>query len=212
MKTQDLIGLLAHDPMPAAPPVHRQLLRPVLGSGLACGLMVAAFFGINPQLRAMLVHPAFVTKMLWLASVVGFSCYGLLRLSRPGVSVGHTFWGLGLSMLAMASLGVGQSMQANPGSRLALWVGESWLSCSVSILALSLPVLGALLWALRQMAPTRPRLTGMAAGAMAGGIAASLYSLHCTETTFGFFAAWYGGGLLLVSGVGALLGEKLLRW
>jgi hypothetical protein len=91
-------------------------------------------------------------------------------------------------------------------------MGSSWLACAVSILVLSLPVLGALLWALRQLAPTQPRLAGAVAGAMAGGVAASLYSLHCTETTFAFFAAWYGGGLLLTSGLGALLGARLLRW
>ncbi len=212
MKTQDLIGLLAHDPMPAAPAVREQIFKPLLGAAVACGVLVLLFFGINPQLRQMVLHPAFVTKMLWLASVIGFSCYGLLRLSRPGVSVGHTFWGLGLSMLAMSSLGLLQSAQTEPDSRLALWLGSSWMSCSLSILLLSAPVLGALLWALRQLAPTRPRLTGAAAGALAGGVAASLYSLHCPETTFAFYTAWYGGGLLLASGAGALLGARWLRW
>ncbi len=212
MKTQELIGLLAQDPMPAAPAPREQIVKPLLGATLACGLLVLAFWGMHPQLRELFLHPAFITKMLWLASVIGFSCYGLLRLSRPGVSVGHAVWGLVLSMLAMTSLGLIQSMQTEPDSRLALWMGSSWQACSVSILVLSLPVLGALLWALRQLAPTQPRLAGAVAGAMSGGVAASLYSLHCTETAFAFFAAWYGGGLLLASGLGALLGARLLRW
>ncbi|MBM3387460.1 MAG: DUF1109 domain-containing protein [Betaproteobacteria bacterium] len=212
MNTQDLIGLLAHDPMPAAPPARQQLAKPLLGAALACGLLVLLFWGVNPALRQMLAHPAFVIKMLWLALVIGFSGYGLLRLSRPGVSAGPTFWGLGLSMLAMSSLGLLQSAQTEPDSRLALWLGHSWLSCALSIPALSAPLLGALFWALRQLAPTRPRLTGAAAGALAGGVAASLYSLHCTETAVAFFAVWYGGGLLLASAAGALLGARWLRW
>jgi hypothetical protein len=91
-------------------------------------------------------------------------------------------------------------------------MGNSWQSCSVSILVLSSPVLAALLWALRQLAPTRPGLTGAAAGMMAGSVAATLYSLHCTESTFPFFTAWYGGGIVAAGALGALIGPRLLRW
>jgi hypothetical protein len=91
-------------------------------------------------------------------------------------------------------------------------MGGSWEVCSVRIVALSLPVLGALLWALRQLAPTRPALTGAVAGMLAGSLAASIYSLHCTETSLTFFAAWYAGGIILVSGMGAVLGLRILRW
>ncbi|WP_090142802.1 NrsF family protein [Limnohabitans sp. DM1] len=212
MKTQDLIGLLAQDPMPAGPPVHQQLAKSLIGAAMVCTALVLVGFGINPDMGAMAVSPAFLTKMLWLAAVAVFSGYGLLRLARPGVSAGTTFWGLALALLAMMGLGLIQSMQASSEHRLALWMGSSWQVCSVSILGLSLPVLGGLLWALRQLAPTRPALAGAAAGAMAGSVAAACYSLHCTETSFAFFSAWYGGGMLLVSALGSLLGARLLRW
>lgn len=212
MKTQDLIGLLAQDPMPAAAPVRQQLSRALLGAALVCGALLLVFWGLNPDMGTMATNPAFVTKMLWLLALAVFSARGLLRLSRPGVGAGSTFWGLALALLAMGSLGLIQSLQASPDSRMALWMGSSWLTCSLSILALSLPVLGALLWALRQMAPTRPALAGAAAGAMAACVAAGIYSLHCTETAYGFFTAWYGGGILAVSVLGALLGSRLLRW
>jgi hypothetical protein len=91
-------------------------------------------------------------------------------------------------------------------------MGNSWPTCALSILVLSLPLLGALLWVLRQMAPTRPALAGAVAGAMASSMAAGIYSLHCTETAFGFFTVWYGAGMLAVSMLGALLGARLLRW
>ncbi|MEK7346855.1 MAG: DUF1109 domain-containing protein [Pseudomonadota bacterium] len=212
MKTQDLIGLLASDPLPTHKPVRQQLAQPLAWAAAVCGLLVVLVFGINPALSDMARHPAFITKMLWLASLMIFSALGLLRLARPGLNAGHTFWGLSLSMLAMTSLGLVQSLQATPGTRADLWLGASWQACSLSILGLSLPVLGALLWALRQLAPTRPALAGAAAGWMAASVAASLYSLHCTETTFTFFTAWYGGGMLLVSLLGAALGARCLRW
>ena len=212
MRTQDLIGLLAQNPIPAASPVRQQLSRALLRSGLVCGAWLLVFWGLNPNMGTMATHPAFATKMLWLLALAVFSGRGLLRLSRPGMNAGSTFWGLALALLAMGCLGLIQSLQASPGSRMTLWMGDSWQTCTLSILVLSLPVLGALLWALRQLAPTHPALAGAAAGAMAGCVAAGFYSLHCTETTFAFFTAWYGGGMLVVSALGALLGSRLLRW
>ncbi len=212
MKTQDLIGLLASDTLQTRLPARQQLTRPVLIGGLVCAVLMAGLWGINPQLQEMAMRPAFIVKMLWLLSLMGFSVYGLLRLSRPGMKTGHTWTGLGLSWLAMLSLGLLQSWQADAGEHAAQWMGDSWQVCSVSIAALSLPVLGALLWALHQLAPTRPALTGAVAGVMAGSLAASIYSLHCTETSFAFFSLWYVAGMAAVSVLGAVLGPRCLRW
>ena len=115
-------------------------------------------------------------------------------------------------VVRMLSLGLMQWLQTDAGARSAQWMGGSWQVCSVSIVSLSLPVLGALLWALRQLAPTRPALTGAVAGMLAGSLAASIYSLHCPETSLTFFAVWYAGGIALMSVVGAVLGMRVLRW
>lgn len=212
MKTNDLIALLASDTLQPQAPVRSQLLRQLaLGAG-ACGVLLIALFGLNPQMDQMAVHPAFITKMLWLAALMGFSLYGLFRLARPGMTAGHALWGIGLALLAMISLGLVQLLQTESGARSAQWMGGSWQVCSTSIAALSLPVLAALLWALRQLAPTRAALTGAVAGMLAGSLAASIYSLHCTETSFTFYAIWYAGGMALSAGLGALLGWRWLRW
>ncbi len=212
MKTNDLIALLATDTLQTKKTVRQQLLRQLLLGMVVCGMLLWALFGLNPQMDQMAVHPAFITKMLWLTALMGFSLYGLFRLARPGVGAGHTFFGIGLALLAMASLGLLQWLQTDAGARTAQWMGGSWGVCSVSIVALSLPVLGALLWGLRQWAPTRPALTGAVAGMLAGSLAASIYSLHCTETSLTFFAVWYAGGIALASVLGAVLGSHWLRW
>lgn len=212
MKTQELIRLLAQDPLPAGLPVHRQLGQALLGSALVCGAGLLLFWGLNPELGTMVTRAAFATKMLWLLALAFFSGHGLLRLSRPGGGAGPTFWGLALALLAMACLGLIQLLQARPDSRLSLWLGSSWLTCVLSILALSLPVLAALLHTLRQQAPTRPALAGGAAGAMAACVAAGVYSLHCNETAFAFYATWFGGALVAVAALGAWLGGRWLRW
>jgi hypothetical protein len=212
MKTNDLIALLASDTLQTQKPVRRRLRAPLLTGAVVCTLLLLAVFGLNPQMAQMAVHPAFITKMLWLAALMGFSLLGLSRLARPGVGAGHNLVGLGLALMAMLSLGFIQWLQTDTGARTAQWMGDSWQVCSVSIVALALPVLGALLWALRQLAPTRPALTGAVAGMLAGSLAASIYSLHCTETSLTFFAIWYAGGISLVSAFGAAVGARWLRW
>lgn len=212
MKTDDLIALLASDTLRPQAPVRQQLLRYLVLGAVVCGVLLVTLLGLNPQMDKMAVHPAFVTKMLWLTAVMCFSLYGLFRLARPGMSAGHSVVGIGLALLAMLSLGLVQLLQTDSQARTTQWMGGSWQACSVSILALSLPVLAALLWALRQLAPTRPALTGAVAGMLAGSLAASIYSLHCTETSLTFFAIWYVGGMALVTGLGAVVGARLLRW
>ena len=212
MKTDDLIALLATDTLQPQATVRQQLLQKLVLGAVACGVLLIAFFGLNPRMDEMARHPAFATKMLWLAALMVLSLSGLFRLARPGVEAGHTLWGMGLALLAMFSLGLVQLLQTEAGARTAHWMGGSWQVCSVSIVALSLPILGVLFWALRQLAPTRPVLTGAVAGMLAGSLAASIYSLHCPETSLTFFAVWYVGGMALATGLGALLGRRWLRW
>ena len=77
---------------------------------------------------------------------------------------------------------------------------------------LSLPVLVMLVMALRGLAPTRLRAAGLAAGLAAGAIAASIYALHCDESTLPFLTVWYVIGIALPAGLGAAVGPRLLRW
>lgn len=81
-----------------------------------------------------------------------------------------------------------------------------------SILLLSLPAGGGMLLVMRQLAPTRLRLAGAAAGLVAGSGAALVYTLHCPELALPFVALWYLGGMLLPALLGAIIGPRLLVW
>ena len=47
---------------------------------------------------------------------------------------------------------------------------------------------------------------------IAGGVAATVYGLHCPENTFTFVALWYSLGVLLLAALGAVVGRWVLRW
>ncbi|MNT33639.1 hypothetical protein D3C72_1695780 [compost metagenome] len=93
-----------------------------------------------------------------------------------------------------------------------LLMGQSWRICALSIGFMALPVFAATFVALRGLAPTRPALAGAAAGALAGGVGASVYALHCMELTAPFLAVWYVSGIAVPVLLGAALGPRLLRW
>jgi hypothetical protein len=58
----------------------------------------------------------------------------------------------------------------------------------------------------------RPRLTGFMAGLFSGGLAASIYSLHCPELSPVFVGIWYLMGMMIPAITGAILGRKILGW
>jgi hypothetical protein len=91
-------------------------------------------------------------------------------------------------------------------------MGASAMLCPWRVLAAAAPTFVALIWALRGLAPTRPRLAGAAAGLAAGGVGAAAYALSCPETGAPFLAIWYSLGMILPCGIGLLLGPRLLRW
>ena len=133
----------------------------------------------------------------------------VLLLSRSP----HLAHGLGPTIAFSALSGLGLELA---GSLESSWsqrlLGRSPLGCFLCVLVLSLPILAALLAALRAGAPTHPRLAGAMAGLLAGGITTALYTPHCPEDSLLLVVLWHGlavGAALLL---GTLAGGRLLRW
>jgi hypothetical protein len=93
-----------------------------------------------------------------------------------------------------------------------LLLGQSWRVCPILIALLSTPTFAGMFWAVGQMAPVRPRMTGAAIGLLAGATATVAYCLHCPEMAPPFWSTWYLLGMLLPGALGSLLGPRLLRW
>jgi hypothetical protein len=213
MKTNDLIALLATEASatPTVSPLRRCVQATAAGVAVSL-VLVLTLWGLNPELNALAHTQTFWVKVVWLVLTCTFAAPVVMHLARPGVAAGRGVWGIAAALLGMALLALMQVATVDADTGMQLMLGSSWQECSASIAALSVPLLAALLWVLRDMAPTRPALAGASAGLMAGTLASLVYSLHCTETAYAFVAVWYVAGIAVMTGVGALLGSRLLRW
>lgn len=212
MRTTDLIELLARD-VRATPPgvVNRRLLAALLAGGLATLAIVVLGLQCQPLLAAA-QQPWFWMKAAYTGLLTVASVIIVRRLSVPGSNLGAAPLVAGLIVLAMLALAAGQILSTAPADRLALWLGHSWKVCSPLILLLALPIYACLVAAVRRLAPTRPALTGAAAGFAAGALAATIYGLHCPEQAAAFAATWYTLGIAAATALGGITGGRLLRW
>ncbi|MES2977488.1 MAG: DUF1109 domain-containing protein [Pseudomonadota bacterium] len=213
MNTDDLISLLAKDAkaLPSPSPTRRFALT-LVPSLAVCTALVLTLWGINPGLFSLADVPAFWFKMGWLVALSACAWALMQRLSVPAKRARGPANGLALTVAVLLVLGALQWSIADESLRPQLVRGISWRTCTLSIAALSMPVLGVLLWTLKGLAPTRPGAAGAAAGLMAGALAALAYSLHCPELAFTFLALWYGAAISAMTALGALIGRRVLRW
>ncbi|KPF48808.1 hypothetical protein IP87_09415 [beta proteobacterium AAP121] len=211
MKTEDLIDMLARDagPFPRAAVARR--LSPAAAAGCFVSLLLAvAWFGTIPAPMFATAVPW--TKMAYAGALALTAGWWTARLSRPAAPTAQPRRVTVLVLLAMAVVG-GVSLLATPsGSRMDALLGTSWSTCPWNVLALSLPALAAALWAVRGLAPTRPRTAGFAAGLLAGALGALGYALACPEASPAFVAVWYTLGIVSTGALGAALGPRVLRW
>jgi hypothetical protein len=211
MRTDDLIAALAREAGPAPRAVAARRLASAIVLGLlasACGAVV--FIGLVPQV--LFAQPGWWLKLGY-ALVLAATCAPLVaRLARPGVRT-EAAWGAVLAVpAAVLALGAAQLMGGAPAERPRLLFGHSWTHCPWNVLALSLPALAGVLWALRGLAPTQLRAAGFGAGLLAGAVGAAGYALSCEELSMAFVAVWYSLGIGMTGALGAALGPRLLRW
>ena len=211
MKTDDLIQALARGAGPAPRGTVARRIGPVMLLGLLAGVVLAfLLLGFVPAATFAFAAPWF--KLGYAAAMVAAAAWLTSRLARPAAPASAPSTAVAGVALAAALVGA-LSWWLTPGeARLRGLLGHSWALCPWFVLAVSTPALAGLLWALRGLAPTRPRAAGFAAGLLAGALGAAGYALACTELAMSFVAAWYTLGILMTGVLGALLGPRVLRW
>ncbi|MCC7327184.1 MAG: DUF1109 domain-containing protein [Burkholderiales bacterium] len=214
MKTDDLLVLLAAGagPVDTRLPVRRFRWALVMAT-LAGIVVMAASLGVRPTLGRDTGLPMFWFKELFCLALAAIGLVAALRIARPGAT--RLAWPMALlaALLVVMGAAAGFQLWAAPAQdRLGVWLGLSWNQCPFNIVVLSAPFFIALIWGMKQLAPTRLRLAGAIAGFGSGAMGALVYSLHCPELTAPFIVTWYVLGMLVSTGLGALLGPRLLRW
>lgn len=212
MKTDDLITMLASGEIQPRPiPTRRIVLQIALGV-LATIVLMVALLGVPTNLSQALLMPAFWLKVGFVVALASVGWIATTRLSSPGVRIGKVPLMIAAILLVMWSIAAAQLLMAVPDTRMYMFWGKTWRVCPLLIAALSLPIFIALLHTMRELAPTRLRLAGAAAGLTAGGVAAIIYCLHCREMMAPFVGFWYVLGILIPTTIGALIGPRVLRW
>lgn len=211
MKTDEWIDLLARNAGAAPRAAAARRLSPAAAVGLLASAVAALLlFGAIPG--SMFLTPVPWMKMAYAGALALAAAWLTARLARPAASTTAAARTTAAVVVAMVALGAASLVSQPEGMRLRALLGESWAICPWRVLALSLPALAAAFWALRGLAPTRPRAAGFAAGLLAGALGACGYALSCPEASPAFVAVWYTLGVGLTGAVGAALGPGLLRW
>ena len=215
MKTDDLISMLANGPDVAAapPPGTHWRAASTLGAGLLASVtLMVMLLGVRPNLEQLAQLPDFWIKVGFVICLSLVAWHVSRRLCVPGAATRALPLLLAMPLLLMWALGAIVLSEAPPEQRAELFWGATWRSCPLLIALLSLPILAAVLRLMRQLAPTRLRLAGAAAGFAAGGMAALVYCLHCPELAASFVGFWYVLGMLAPTAIGAAIGPKVLAW
>ena len=212
MKTDDLIGAIAQDGALPRSSVAMRMTGALAGGGLVAGVLFAHTLGLRPDIANALQTWRFPTKVLIALACFAAALWASVQLARPDAGRRKVLFVLALPV-AMLAVAMGWELLQSP---VATWparaIGSNSRLCVVSILELSIAPLVALLVALRAGAPSSPALAGAAAGLIAGGLAATLYAIHCFDDSPLFVALWYAPTVALVALVGSAISYRLLRW
>lgn len=211
MKTEAFIAILARGAGPAPRSAAAKKLTLAAGAGLLASSGLALRF-IGPIPAAMLLGSALWIKLVYAIALAGAAGWATARLSRPIARLSAPRQAVIGVIAAMALLGSAYVLSAPEGKRVAAMLGKTWFSCPWNVVFLSLPALACILWAVRSLAPTRPRLAGLVAGLFAGALGAAGYAFACLELSPTFVSIWYSLGIGMTALIGAALGPYVLRW
>lgn len=136
---------------------------------------------------------------------------GLLdRLGRPAAPLGRWPWllgGVGVVLATGVALELAMLPSAEWSARL---MGTNSRYCLMFIPLIAAGPLVCFIAALRQGMPTRPGLTGAAAGVASSAIAAAFYATHCPDDSPLFVATWYTLSTCIMAACGYVAGRRFL--
>lgn len=211
MRTTDLIELMVQENQAD---VHsmRPLLQSIIAAILASTALLVLFWGIRPDLSAVIAEPLVLVKYL-LPALTAAPCLWLASKTRhPDTQLDGVLRWMLLPLAAVIALVVSALMSLPSETWLSTIKGETLFACLYSIPILAAPILAAMLWVMRSGASSRPALAGAMAGLASGCLATTVYALHCYEDNPAFYGLWYTAGIVLMGVIGQQAGKRTLKW
>jgi len=212
MDTDRLLLALAADNDHRPQPVRTQLAVALLIALPVVAAMMLVTIGLRPDFMAAMRNPFFDLKFVIALALAIPAIVISVHLSRPEAVLGRWVWMLLLAPFILIGAIIAEMMMPQRSPMMARMVGKGAMLCTAAISLLSLPILGAALWALRQGATARPAFVGALAGLMSSGLAATVYATHCTDDSPLFVAVWYTIATAAVTALGAFAGTRMLRY
>jgi hypothetical protein len=211
VKTEDLISALAADGRQTGN-LGRSLLIALVAGSLVAGVAFFATLGFRHDIDSAMHTIHFLFKFVLTLSLAVAAIAVVWRIGRPGVPLTLPAWLLAIPVLLLVAAVAIEMMMLPEADWSARMIGRNWMHCLLAIPALSFPTLAALLYVLRDSAPSNPALAGAVAGLVSAGVAATYYASNCTDDSPMFVATWYTLAVAMVTVAGALIGGRLLRW
>ena len=212
MRTDDLVHALAADHQSARSSIGRQVALAITIGFAISAVLFWASMGPRPDIAAAAITVRFNLKIVEALLLAATAVALVLRLARPGAGATLQTRVLVAAPALLAISVIAEMFVVSANEWQAKLVGSNSFVCLTAIPLLSLPLLAALLLALRHGAPTSPGAAGAAAGLAAGGFAAALYATQCIDDSPLFVAVWYSIAIGAVTALGAIIGRRLLRW
>jgi hypothetical protein len=212
MKTDDLIaGLAADMPQQQTAPRRAFLVAAIAGVLIAGGTFLMTLGPRHDFMQA--IHTMRFDFKFAVTLALAASALVVARdMARPEVHRSR-MRALLLTAPILLAVAVMLELYAVPQDQwMPRLIGHNMRFCTTMIPLFALGPLALMLWAFRRGAPENPARAGAVAGLIAGGIGAMFYAAHCFDDSPLFVATWYTLAVGFVTGLGALLGSRLLRW
>ncbi len=211
--SDDLIETLVADLRPVRRgAITRGLLIAAVGGIVAAALVMIPAIGLRADIATAPMTMMFWIKFLYTLALGALGLRAALALSRPEGKATGTLVAALIVFATVLAAGVWQWTVSPQEVRDILLFGGTALICPLLIVALSAPILAAMLIAAKRFAPQSPTMGGFATGLAAGGLGAWVYAFHCGEYGLLFLGLWHTLGIALTAMIGAIAGRFLLRW
>jgi hypothetical protein len=216
VNTDRLIDLLSANLEPVGRVRFGKTLFEAMLTGFAAALaLMSITIGPRADLDST-AHLAWTAlKLLFAVSVIGTATPALLRSMRPGLEEETHPGVVFLPLLAAIATALAMLLFVTPQAWREMLGGATSASPARGLLCITFFAavpFAALIWAIRQGAPTRLSLTGAIVGIVAGGLGAAAYAFASRNDTIPFIAVCHGAAIVLCAFIGAQLGPRLLRW